>query len=251
MANSLTAAQKRVAGVLATAVAGDGFAMAGGSALNALGISTRVSEDIDAFSATCADVSIAASKAEAAFVEQGWEVRTDRTGPAFCRLIVSTGRRRRTEVVVELGQDAIEWGIQETSVGPTLSVRELAANKMLAAFGRIKPRDLCDLMVLAEHVAVADMMRDAETKDAGFAVEVLVEMVERTAARPDREWPPGVDVHEVRRWTRDLIAEATGAPTSTDLVTELVAEPGPAGWVAPYRRRDGTVVGGYRRRKRP
>lgn len=249
MANNLTAVQKRVAAVLADAVAGHGFAMAGGSALNAMGLSDRLSEDIDAFSATCTDVSVAAARAAAAFRDEGWDVRVDRDAATFCRLVVSTGRRRRTEVVVELGQDAIEWGTQPTSVGPALTVRELAANKVLAAFGRIKPRDLCDLRVLADHVPVSQMVADAKAKDAGFEVAVLVEMIERTLARPDREWPPGVDVDQVRTWTWGLLR----AITSPDGGSSSEGNRGPEGrvWVASYERRDGTTVGGYWRRLDP
>lgn len=251
MANHLTPAQQQVARVLARAVGPHGFVMAGGSALNAAGLSDRLSNDIDAFSSTCIDVAVAAAAARTAFEAAGWEVRDDRTGPVFCRLVVTTGRRRQSQVVVELGQDTILWGTQETSVGPALSVRELAANKVLAAFGRLKPRDLCDLHALSSHVSVSSMLRDARLKDEGFDVDVLAEMVERTGAKPDREWPPGVDIEVVRSWSRGFVAEAV----ATD-VAELARrspdgpEPDGDGWVRPYRRSDGTVVGGYRRRPR-
>lgn len=256
MANQLSAAQQKVARVLADAVAGAGFAMAGGSALNALGLSDRLSEDIDAFSATCRDVRIPAARAGSAFRDAGWDVEIDRDTPTFCRLVVTTARRRRTQVVVELGQDAIEWGIQQSSVGPVLTVRELAANKVLAAFGRIKPRDVRDLRVLAEHVALPRMLRDAKAKDEGFNLDVLDEMVRRTLERPDREWPPGVDVAEVRAWAQAFLVDIEDMDPSVladpvDDPAEDWAESMPEGWVRPYRRRDGTVVGGYRRRGGP
>lgn len=259
MANQLSPAQQKVARVLANAVADAGFAMAGGSALNALGLSDRLSEDIDAFSATCRDVRIPAVRATDAFRAEGWDVEVDRDTPTFCRLVVTTARRRRTQVVVELGQDAIEWGMQQSSVGPVLTVRELAANKVLAAFGRIKPRDVCDLRVLAEHVEVARMLRDAKAarmlrdakaKDDGFNLAVLTEMMRRTLDRPDREWPPGIDVAEVTAWAQAFLAEIEGmdlALLADDPVGDEAA-PAPEGWVHPYQRRDGTVVGGYRRR---
>ncbi len=246
MANRLTPAQRKVASVLASTLAGDGFVLAGGSALNALGLSDRVSEDIDAFSASCRDISEAGARVAAAFEAEGWTVRLDRDAATFCRLVVSTGRRRRTEVVVELSQDSIEWGTQSTSVGPVLTVRELAANKVLAAFGRTKPRDLCDLRVLADHVSIAEMLADAKAKDAGFDLRVLVEMIERTITRPDREWPPDVDVGQVRAWTRDLLGVITSSDDSPP--TEVGRGSISRRWVAPYRRRDGTVVGGYWRR---
>lgn len=248
MANRLSPAQQKVARVLVEAVAGAGFAMAGGSALNALGISDRLSEDIDAFSATCRDVRIPAARAADAFRSAGWDVSVDRDTSTFCRLVVTTARRRRTQVVVELGQDAIEWGIEQSSVGPVLTVRELAANKVLAAFGRIKPRDVCDLRVLAEHVPVPHMLRDAKTKDDAFDLAVLDEMVRRTLERPEREWPPGIDAAEERAWARAFLVDISGLDLSA-LADEPVGDPAtstPEGWVHSYRRRDGTVVGGYR-----
>lgn len=255
MANQLTAAQQKVARVLAAAVAGEGFVMAGGSALNALGLSDRLSEDIDAFSSTCADVAAAAAKAGAAFAAEGWDVEVDRESVTFCRLVVTTGRRRRTQVVVGLGQDSIEWGTQDSSVGPVLTTRELAANKVLAAFGRIKPRDLGDLRILSQHVPIARMLRDGRAKDDGFRAEVLAEMVERTLGRPEREWPPDVDVAEVRAWTRGFLSEIRSVDLSratadaADEADGAAGSPGD-GWVDSYRRRDGTVVGGYQRRAR-
>ena len=247
MANNLTASQKKVALVLSKAVATYGFAMGGGAALNAIGLSGRLSDDIDSFSSTCADVSVAAAAAAKAFTAAGWDVETDREGRAFCRLVVTTGRRRRTQVVVELGQDSIMWGTQETSVGPTLTMRELAANKVLAAFGRIKPRDLCDLALLADHLPIADMLRDAKAKDDGFLVDVLAEMVERTIARPDREWPPEADIEAVRAWSRSFAQEALSTDLGIPKAGADPARPASSGWVAPYQRKDGTPIGGYRR----
>ena len=142
------------------------------------------------------------------------------------------------------------WGTQETSVGPVLTLRELAANKVLAAFGRIKPRDLCDLAVLAEHRSIADMFRDAKAKDDGFLVDVLAEMVERTIARPDKEWPPGTDIEAVRSWARSFAREALATDVGAPIAGEDATSASESGWVASYLRKDGTPIGGYRRASR-
>ena len=53
-------------------------------------------------------------------------------------------------LVVELGRDFQLFASVDNTLGPMLSIRELAANKMVAAFGRREPRDLVDLHSLAD-----------------------------------------------------------------------------------------------------
>ena len=55
-------------------------------------------------------------------------------------MTVSTGKYRRTMLVVELGRDVQLLAAVGNALGLMLSIRELAADKMLAAFGRREPR---------------------------------------------------------------------------------------------------------------
>lgn len=52
--------------------------------------------------------------------------------------------------------------------GPTLAVRELAANKVLALFDRAEARDFLDLVVLTRHFELQGLMDLAAQKDTGF-----------------------------------------------------------------------------------
>ncbi len=90
-------------------------------------------------------------------------------------------------------------------MGRTLTPRELAANKMLALFGRVKPRDLCDLADLSSAFDMEQVASDAKAKDPGFDRDVLGEMIAMVIARPDVEWPPGADVERVRRFGTALL----------------------------------------------
>ena len=126
-------------------------------------------------------------------------------------MTVRTGQWRRTELRVELGRDAQLLDAVSSPIGPMLSVRELGANKVLAAFGRHEPRDLVDLAQIANVVAFADAFADAARKDPGLDVDVLREMVARTCSISDDLWPAGSDPARVRAF---VTAEILLAPPS-------------------------------------
>lgn len=201
---ALTDAQRRAASIVLQTLEDDGFVLAGGAALVASGISVRPTRDIDVFTPRPVDVAAAAARVENALNAAGFDAVVRRADGEFATLVVSAGRRR-SRFTVDLGRDSIEWPPVDTSLGPTLSLRELAANKVLALFGRIETRDLSDLHALAAHVEIDGALNDALTKDAGFDPTVLAEMVQRVIDSPDSEWPAGADVAAVRRFGRALV----------------------------------------------
>lgn len=186
------------------ALRGDGFCLAGGAALVAVGVSQRPTRDIDAFTARMIDVGAAAERASVVLRDAGFDVIVERSDSEFATLLVTAAGRRRSQFRFDLGIDHIAWPPAESALGPTLSERELAANKVLALFGRVQPRDLVDLESLATRQPVADMLADAATKDLGFDRLVLAEMLDLVLRRPDPEWPPGTDVDRVRAFGRSL-----------------------------------------------
>ncbi len=118
-------------------------------------------------------------------------------------MVTAVGPRRST-FGVDLGRDYMEWPGTTTSLGPTLSPRELAAGKVLALFGRVQTRDLADVAALVEHFPLEDMLADAKVKDPGFSRPIMAEMIRRVIAIPDGDWPEGVDVKAVRRFGAEL-----------------------------------------------
>ena len=201
---ALTDAQRRAASIVLQTLEDDGFVLAGGAALVASGISVRPTRDIDVFTPRPVDAAAAAARVENALNAAGFDAVVRRADREFATLVVSAGRRR-SQFTVDLSRDSIEWPPVDTSLGPTLSLRELAANKVLALFGRIETRDLSDLHALAAHVEIDGALHDALTKDAGFDPTVLAEMVERVIDSSDSEWPAGADVAAVRRFGRALV----------------------------------------------
>jgi len=199
---SLTRAQRQVARIVAETLVDDGFCLAGGAALVASGMSTRPTRDLDMFTDHDVDMPAVAARVGKALEASGFEVTPEREYPTFVALRVTAGRRG--QVLVDLGRDHIEWPPVTTALGRTLSPRELAANKVLALFGRVQPRDLVDVATLSARCDLEQVFADAAVKDPGFNARILAEMIRMVVARPDTEWPVGTDVAEVRRFGRGL-----------------------------------------------
>lgn len=200
----LTDAQRRVARIVLTVAGPEGFHLAGGAALVASKLSNRPTRDIDAFTSKDVDVAAVADRVAAALRHDGFEVEMSRRLDGFAELMVTAVGPRRSTFGVDLGRDYMEWPGTTTSLGPTLSPRELAASKVLALFGRVQPRDLADVAVLVEHFPLEDMLADAKVKDPGFSPPILAEMIRRVIARPDNQWPQGADVEALRRFGAEL-----------------------------------------------
>lgn len=183
-----------------------GFALGGGAGLIAVGLSERATEDIDAFSSAVTDVREAAEPVVAALEVGGLSVARDRFEQSFVRLMVTAGAaRRRRQVRIELGRDWIEWPPTTTRLGTVLSPRELAANKALALFGRVRPRDLCDTAILSMSCDLEQVLIDAKVKDAGFSRPILAEMLRMVLTRDEPQWPPGIDLATVRAFGQRLV----------------------------------------------
>lgn len=227
----LSRAQRQAAKVLGEALASEGFTLAGGAALVLQGVVNRSTDDLDSFSASCKDFQMAFDRAIGVLEGAGFGVKVDRRHDTFCRLIVSSGRLRQSPFGLDLGIDSITWGFDVTPAGPCLTVRELAANKVLAAFARTEPRDLYDLEKLSVWESARRMVADAKEKDQGFDPEIFSDMVARTLGQKDTEWPVGTDRNAVRSFCSQLCAEAK-APTACD----NDEEPGPLGPTKPAFR---------------
>lgn len=187
----LTKLQERVAKLVLSAAEPYGFALAGGAGLVVAGLSTRPTEDLDAFSWATSDITEAAEAVIVALETDGFDVGRDRFGAGFVRLFAvdKDDKRRRRLVKIELGRDYREWPPIETRLGRVLSPRELAANKILALFSRVTPRDLCDTAILATQCDLEQVFTDASTKDSGFSRPILAEMIRMVLREPDSRWP--------------------------------------------------------------
>lgn len=137
----LSPLQERVARIVASLPAAEGFALAGGAALVIAEVVDRQTRDLDFFGATAARVD-------------------DDSGDT-------------TEI--DLGVDARIWPAQPGPLGPMLALEELAADKMLALFERAQARDFVDVAALAARLGFDPVCELAAEKDPGFSLAVLRE----------------------------------------------------------------------------
>ncbi len=106
--------------------------------------------------------------------------------PGFTRFIVAD-ELERTEV--DLASDA---RLFPTEPGPgfdLLPSEELAADKVLAVFGRAEARDFIDLMAIEPRYGLARLFELAREKDNGFTPVVFVEMLDRFPRLRRDEFP--------------------------------------------------------------
>jgi hypothetical protein len=206
----LTQLQRRIARTVLRVAAPDGFHLAGGSALVAAGLTDRPTRDINVFTARDVDVASVARRVADALRGEGLDVEITAGAPRFATLEIIPADARRGRLRVDLRHDRIEWPGTATPLGPTLSPQELAANKVLALFGRVQPRDLADVAALVERFALDGMLADAMIKDPGFDTRGLAEMIRMVVARPDPQWPVGVDTEAVRAFGIALAKDLEG-----------------------------------------
>lgn len=207
MPEALSRSQRRIVADVMAIVEPDGFVIASGVALIAAGVSSRPTQHLDALSPTCDDVALVAARLVDRLLGSDHLVDVHRSDATFARITVSTGKYRRTVSVVELRRDLQLFEAVPNALGPMLSIRELAADKMLAAFGRREPRDLVDLAALAEATSLRQAVVDARAKDSGFCGDPFIEMVARTMLVRDDLWPEGSDPDVIREFARDALLD--------------------------------------------
>ncbi len=161
----LDAEQHQVLAVAATVLPPYGFELAGGTALAAGYLGHRLSEDFDLFTGD-ATVGLAIPAVQAAWSAAGIPSRVENTYATFARLWV--GQR---PLKVELAQDSpFRLASSATTVDgmPVRSLKDLAADKTLALFGRATTRDFVDVYMLLQRYGLSQLMNWARQKDPGF-----------------------------------------------------------------------------------
>jgi hypothetical protein len=191
---SLTSLQRAVLELFFDLPESTGFVLAGGAALVATGLTERPTKDVDLFgSDLTTGIVIAADALEAACHNRGWTTQRLQDNSTFRRLVIEG---LDDEVLVDLAVDSPPLGtLTITTVGPTYSLNELAARKLLALFDRAEARDFVDIHVLSERFDLDQLLELAARLDAGFTPTVLQDMLA---------------YH--RRFTDDELAELGGDP---------------------------------------
>jgi Nucleotidyl transferase AbiEii toxin, Type IV TA system len=172
----LSPLQERIATLVAGLDEAKDFALAGGAALITRGHVQRSTRDLDFFGLSTGDVDRLAPVVVEALLEAGLHVKTVIANPGFVRLEVTSGDET-TEL--DLAADARLLPIVPGPLVPTLADEELAADKVLAVFGRAEARDFADLRAVESLFGLARLCELAKEKDPGFSLEVFGDMLGR------------------------------------------------------------------------
>lgn len=164
----LTLLQQELIELITALPEAERFALAGGAALIARGVVDRLTEDLDYFTVDPEAVGQLADAIARSATDVGFDVRTVQSGGTFVRLEVVRGSET---CQVDLAQDVRIRPLEKTSMGPVLALEELAADKVLAVFGRAEARDFVDLHALRSRFEWPRLLELAAEKDAGFDVD--------------------------------------------------------------------------------
>lgn len=193
-----------------------GFALAGGSALLALGTIDRPTRDIDAFVAAIPEtppgnVGPLLGALRRQLVGDGWAVTVDRDLVTFARLVAT---RDGDAVEIDLAVDSPPLYPLDVVDGlPVLSGPDLAARKVLAILDRAEGRDFTDLHVLAQQFSKDDCIRWARELDDGVRASDVAAAMAKLERLEDVDLPcsPG-SVPSLRawfeRWSSELAARS-------------------------------------------
>ncbi len=191
------------------------FALAGGSALLALGTIDRATRDIDAFVAAKAEtppgnVGELAAALRDRLLAEGWAVEIDRRLVTFARFVVT---RDAEAVEIDLAVDSPALFPLEVVDGlPVLSGPDLAARKVLAVLDRAEGRDFTDLKALAEQFSKDECIRWARELDTGVRPSDVAAAMTKLDRLHDADLPcppalaPGLRSW-FERWSAELAAE--------------------------------------------
>ena len=158
-------------------------ALAGGGAMLAHDLVDRPTQDVDLFTPDPAEVTRLTDALAVALRAEGAQVRVDRRGPGFTRLVVTVAGGR--SVVVEIAHDARIREAVQLSFGRVLHPDEVAADKTLALFGRAAARDLVDVGAQLRRCTLEQLCELAAEKDAGFDRRVFADALAAAAAHSD------------------------------------------------------------------
>jgi hypothetical protein len=212
--NELTSLQRRAARILFDLPDSDGFALAGGSALVALGVVDRLTRDLDAFIAAQpgnppGDVRPLATSFTAALTGEGWKVELVRDHVTFARLLATLGDET---IEVDLAVDSPPlFPRQRVDDIPALAAEDLAARKILAILDRTEGRDFTDLWALSVRLGRAECVGWAQQLDSGVSTHDVADAFARLDRLDDDELPcvaPKRDA--VRTWFVGWIRELSG-----------------------------------------
>ena len=173
----ITGLHREVAVIALRAAAPHGFALGGGNALIAHGITERPTQDVDVFSDLEGGVEAAADAVEAALRDAGFDTeRRDKTagladifygmGDGLAEWIVTTPDAEQMMLQMAYFDRSRRPVIMD--IGPVLDLEDVVGGKVCALASRAEPRDYIDTAAAMDHYSIQQMIRFARRLDPGL-----------------------------------------------------------------------------------
>lgn len=185
--------QRRIATLFLGMPEASGFALAGGAALIFWRVVDRETIDLDFFTPVGEEITLVAERFKHVLHDEGLVFEMIRSSPAFVRMAVNDLTSNEC-VLVDVGHDFRLKAAVDTAIGRVVDVEELAADKLLALFGRAEARDFVDLFHLHKQLGIDRILRVAKQKDPGLDRHVLATMIARIGQLPRDEFQVDDDV---------------------------------------------------------
>jgi hypothetical protein len=168
---------REVAVIALRAAAPHGFALGGGNALIAHGITERPTQDVDVFSDLEGGVQAAADAVETALRDVGFETdRRDKTA-GLADVFYGMGEGLAEWIVTAPGgeQMMLQMAYFDRSrrpvimdIGPVLDLEDVVGGKVCALASRAEPRDYIDTAAAMDHYSIEQMIGFARRLDPGL-----------------------------------------------------------------------------------
>ncbi|MFE7777696.1 nucleotidyl transferase AbiEii/AbiGii toxin family protein [Streptomyces sp. NPDC057445] len=182
-----------------------GLVLAGGYAIQAHQLISRISQDLDLATDAPAEMSQIVRDLTVGLEERGWAVRVIEIAPRMARLIAAddaTGEECEVDILKEIFYKPPE----RTEAGPTLARDDAVGLKVRALHDRGFPRDVMDVFSARELYSIADFEHLGAQHDEEFDLEELHDRLEAVSFTSDREFEAyGMStelVSELRVWVQ-------------------------------------------------
>ncbi|GAA5169029.1 hypothetical protein GCM10023321_63990 [Pseudonocardia eucalypti] len=165
------------------------LALAGGGAMIVHGFVTRATRDIDLFTEVDDTEAIeVASALRDALRQQGLATHDADRPPADHRFVTTdpiSGAQCTVEVFPDGGR---LHGRVTLDIGAVLHPDDLAADKVLALWGRARPRDFYDVAALFDRYGPDRLLELATAKDSGFAPDTFLDALRAIHRLSSADW---------------------------------------------------------------
>jgi hypothetical protein len=194
---------RKVASIALAAAAEHGFALGGGNALLAHGLTTRPTQDVDLFTDQEHGVEAAAAAVEAALASVGFQAERHDDTADLADLFPGMGQGLAEWTVTAPGEQTIlQMAYFDRSrapvgmeIGPVLAAADVAGGEVCALASRVEARDYADTARLLERYSPAELIAFASHLDhssAKFSVSQKLRWArpgQRGRAWPSPSWP--------------------------------------------------------------